>query len=158
MFLCCSVGIWTVFEEADILWKVLLLAYVSVWQLYCTTSVWFLPGAEQPQNCTLWSHKRDVNLVFLVPLLGTVLCDDCTGHNETSALLLLNSMCLGATQFSVYLPPNNCLLCVLKRLLTFSSLHPRKYSSYRWFLPFCSHGCSGKVTRKSVEILSMFWD
>lgn len=39
-----------------------------------------------------------------------------------------------AEQFFVYLPPNNCLLCLLKRLLTLSSLHPRKYS-YWWF--FC---------------------
>lgn len=101
--------------------------------------------AEQPQNSTLWSHKRDVNLVFLVSLLGTVLCDDYTGHNETSALLLLNSMCLGATQFSVYLSPNNCLLCLLKRLLTLSSLHPRKYSSYRWL--FCLSALMGAVER-----------
>lgn len=107
----------------------MLVTYVSIWQLCCMILMWFLPGAEQPQN----SHKRDVNPMFLLSLLGTVVCDDLTGHNETSALLLLNRMCLWATQFSVHLPPNNCFLCVLKRLLTLSSLHPRKYSSYWWF-------------------------
>lgn len=90
---------------------------------------------REPQNSTLCSHKRDVNPMFLVSLLGTVVCDDLTGQSETSALLLLSCMCLGATQFSVYLPPNNCLLCLLKRLLTLRSLHPIKYFPY-WCLFF----------------------
>lgn len=150
--------IWTTQMEPDLLQKVLLVAHLSAWQLQCydarSAPSWGRAASEQH---TVQSHKNNVNPLFLVSLLGTVICDDLTGHGETSALLLLNCMCLGVTEFSVFLPPNNCLLCHSKRLLTLSLLHPIIYSCWWLFLPFCSHTCRSKVTSKSVEISSKFW-
>lgn len=134
-FIFCCIGICTEFEQPTRFFLKSFASCLSVSLAALQYDTHLSPswGRAASEQQTVQSHKNDVNPSLLVSLLGTVVCDDLKGHVETSAFLLLNCMYLGVTQFSMFLPPNNCFLCHLKRLIL-SSLHPIIYSSCWWFI------------------------